>query len=171
MRALFREAFTRARPRVPLDDFHAMTDTFLNRLRMDGVQLREDWSRPNYADDWVARGFLARPRADGKFVYELTEFSARFLSYLDGFSSDKTSLNSSRLATLLDRVENLPQESNLDPAAHIAMLTEEVGRREENDPRGGNRRGSPATPGGHRHRIWPVRRLQTHARQAGKDAG
>ena len=129
--ALFREAFTRTRPRVPLDDFHAMTDSFLNRLRMDGVQLREDWTGRNYADDWVARRFLARPRADGKFVYELTESSARFLSYLDGFSSDKTSLNSSRLATLLDRVENLAQESNPDPAARIAVLKEEVARREE----------------------------------------
>ncbi|MDK1329129.1 DUF3375 domain-containing protein [Arthrobacter sp. zg-Y1143] len=129
--ALFREAFTRTRPRVPLDDFHAMTDSFLNRLRMDGVQLREDWTGRNYADDWVARRFLARPRADGKFVYELTESSARFLSYLDGFSSDKTSLNSSRLATLLDRVENLAQESNPDPAARIAVLKEEVTRREE----------------------------------------
>ncbi|MCQ2002223.1 DUF3375 domain-containing protein [Arthrobacter zhaoxinii] len=129
--ALFREAFTRTRPRVPLDDFHAMTDSFLNRLRMDGVQLREDWTGRNYADDWVARRFLARPRADGKFVYELTESSARFLSYLDGYTSDKTSLNSSRLATLLDRVENLAQESNPDPAARIAVLKEEVARREE----------------------------------------
>ncbi|UON92313.1 DUF3375 domain-containing protein [Arthrobacter zhangbolii] len=56
--ALFREAFTRTRPRVPLDDFHAMTDSFLTRLRMDSVQLREDWTGRNYADDWVARRFL-----------------------------------------------------------------------------------------------------------------
>ncbi|MCC3276197.1 hypothetical protein LJ753_09980 [Arthrobacter sp. zg-Y20] len=68
MLALFREAFTRTRPRVPLDDFHAMTDSFLNRLRMDSVQLREDWTGRNYADDRVARRFLDRPRADGKFV-------------------------------------------------------------------------------------------------------
>ena len=55
MLALFREAFTRTRPRVPLDDFHAMTDSFLTRPRMDGVQLREDWTGRNYTDDWVAR--------------------------------------------------------------------------------------------------------------------
>ncbi|CEA06924.1 hypothetical protein BN1051_00228 [Arthrobacter saudimassiliensis] len=129
--ALFREAFPRTRPRVPLEDFHDMTDTFLAALRREGVALREDWTGKNYADDWVARRFLARPRADGRFVYELTESSVRFLSYLDGFTSDKTSLNSSRLATLLSRVENLAQESNPDPEARIAVLREEIARREE----------------------------------------
>ncbi|WAP51810.1 DUF3375 domain-containing protein [Arthrobacter sp. ATA002] len=129
--ALFREAFSRTRPQVPLEEFHKMTDGVLNQLRISGVSLREEWTGKNYADDWVARRFLARPRADGKFVYELTESSVRFLSYLDGFTSDKTSLNSSRLATLLDRVENLAHETNPDPAARIAVLKEEVARREE----------------------------------------
>jgi hypothetical protein len=129
--ALFREAFSRTRPRIPLEEFHNMTDGFLRQLRISGVSLREDWTGKNYADDWVARRFLARPRVDGRFVYELTESSVRYLSYLDGFTSDKTSLNSSRLATLLDRVENLAHETNPDPAARIAVLKEEVARREE----------------------------------------
>ena len=178
---LFREAFTRTRPRVPLDDFHAMTESFLNRLRMDGVQLREDWTGRNYADDWVARHFLAGHRADGKFVYELTKSSARFLSYLDGYTSDKTSLNSSRLATLLDRVENLAQESNPDPAARIAVLkepNEEVARREEMIRALESGEAPPAAAGRHGRRSHPrhpgpgrrpARRLQTDARRPGKD--
>ncbi|MDN3481400.1 DUF3375 domain-containing protein [Arthrobacter sp. APC 3897] len=129
--ALFREAFGRTRPRIPLEEFHNMTDGFLRQLRISGVSLREDWTGKNYADDWVTRRFLARPRVDGRFVYELTESSVRFLSYLDGNTSDKTSLNSSRLATLLSRVENLAHETNPDPAARIAVLKEEVARREE----------------------------------------
>ena len=51
MLALFDEAFTPTRPRIPLDNFDAMTESFLNRLRMDGVQLCEDWTERNYADD------------------------------------------------------------------------------------------------------------------------
>ncbi|MEB7504943.1 DUF3375 family protein [Arthrobacter koreensis] len=115
--ALFREAFTRTRPRIPLDEFHSITDSFLQQLRLNGQSLREDWTGKNYADDWVARRFLARPRADGRFVYELTEPAVRFLSYLDGFTGDTTSLNSSRLNTLLSSVETLAHESNPDPEA------------------------------------------------------
>ncbi|MFZ3415671.1 DUF3375 domain-containing protein [Arthrobacter sp. 3Tela_A] len=129
--ALFREAFTRTRPRIPLDEFHSLTDSFLHQLRLNGQSLREDWTGKNYADDWVARRFLARPRADGRFVYELTEPAVRFLSYLDGFTGDTTSLNSSRLNTLLSSVETLAHESNPDPEARIAVLEEEIARRED----------------------------------------
>jgi hypothetical protein len=129
--ALFRAAFTRTRPRVPLEEFHAATDTFLTELRRQGVQLREDASGRSYCDEWVAKRFLARPRAGGQFVYELTESSVRFLSYLDGFTSEKTNLNSSRLATLLTRVEALAHETDPDPAARIDLLKAEIAERQE----------------------------------------
>lgn len=129
--ALFRTLFTRTRPRIPLEEFHSAADSFLAELRRQGVQLREDASGRSYGDEWVAKRFLSRPRAGGQFVYELTEASVRFLSYLDGFTSEKSSLNSSRLATLLTRVESLARDTDPNPAARIDLLKAEIAERQE----------------------------------------
>ena len=128
--AYFSATFTRTRPQVPLEEFHSGLETLLARLRADGTALREDWQARNYADDWVGRRFLSRPRADGAFVYELTGNSARFLSFLDGFNPARTSLNTSRLTTLLTRIESLAQETDPDKNTRIGQLKAEIAQRE-----------------------------------------
>lgn len=129
--ALFRTAFTRSRPQLPLEEFHRSTDSFLAELRRAGVELRVDWSARQYADDWVARRYLSRLREDGRFVYEPTETTVRFLEYLDGLTGTSSSLNSSRLATLLTRVEALAHETDPDPEARITVLQAEIAQRQE----------------------------------------
>lgn len=129
--ALFRTAFTRSRPQLPLEEFHRCTDSLLAELRQAGVPLREDWSARQYADDWVARRYLSRQREGGRFVYEPTEPTVRFLEYLDGLTGASSSLNSSRLATLLTRVESLAYETDPDPEARIAVLKAEIAERQE----------------------------------------
>ncbi len=128
--AYFSVTFTRTRPRIPLDEFHAGLDALLCRLRERGAGLREDWSARNFADDWVQRRFLARPRAEGVFAYELTGTSARFLAFLDGFNPDKTTLNTSRLTTLLTRIESLAHETDPDKDTRIGLLRTEIAQRE-----------------------------------------
>jgi hypothetical protein len=128
--AWFSTIFTRTRTQIPLDEFHLGLEDLLTQLRAGGAALREDWSARNYADDWVARRFLSRPRADGVFVYELTGTSARFLAFLDGFNPGRTSLNTSRLTTLLTRIESLAQETDPDKDARISQLRAEIAQRE-----------------------------------------
>ena len=128
--AWFSTIFTRTRTQVPLDEFHTGLEDVLARLRVEGTALREDWSARNYADDWVARRFLSRPRADGVFVYELTGTAARFLAFLDGFNPGRTSLNTSRLSTLLGRIESLAQETDPDKETRISQLQAEIAQRE-----------------------------------------
>ncbi len=128
--AWFGTVFTRTRTQVPLEEFHAGLDALLERLRAQGAALREDWAARNYADDWVSRRFLSRPRADGVFVYELTVTSARFLGFLDGFNPARTTLNTSRLTTLLTRIESLAQETDPDKETRIEQLRAEIAQRE-----------------------------------------
>ena len=52
--ALFREAFTRTRQRIPLDEFQSLTGSFLHQLELNGQDLCEDWTGNNYADGGAA---------------------------------------------------------------------------------------------------------------------
>ncbi|WP_312099844.1 hypothetical protein [Corynebacterium dentalis] len=36
----FRETFTRAHPRIPLDEFHRLTESFLHQLKFNGQTMR-----------------------------------------------------------------------------------------------------------------------------------
>ncbi|MFB0835427.1 DUF3375 domain-containing protein [Arthrobacter halodurans] len=127
--AFLRAEFTQARPRIPLEEFHAALDAFLKHLRAEGAGLGEQWGAPQYADAWVRSRFLSRPLVDGRFTYEPTAHTARVLTFLEGFSGAGTHLNSSRLNTLLTSIEALAHETDPDPQARIRQLEAEIADR------------------------------------------
>lgn len=142
--AFLRAEFTATRQRVPLEELHASLADFMKELRAEHLGLNEAWQASHYADSWVRSQFLSRPMVQGAFYYEPTADTARVLGFMDSLMGQRTNLNSSRLATLLNSIETLSQQSNPNPESRIAALEAEIADREREIAalRGG---GSPAT--------------------------
>ncbi|MCA4135534.1 DUF3375 family protein [Arthrobacter sp. M4] len=141
--AVLQASFTRSRPQLPLEEFHADVDAFLEQLRKQAAHLRrQDGSdveqQPGgqltgrkYADEWTRKQFLTRRVQSGQIVYEVTEAAARVLAFLDSLSSDRSTLNGSRLGTLLSDVEKLANETNPDQSARLETLEDEIQERQQ----------------------------------------
>ncbi|HEY8752158.1 MAG TPA: DUF3375 family protein [Arthrobacter sp.] len=133
--AVLQASFTRTRPQLPLEEFHADVDSFLEQLRRQepgpGGAAAGMSSGRNYADEWTRKHFLTRRNQSGQIVYEVTEPAARVLAFLDSLSSERSTLNGSRLGTLLGDVEKLANETNPDQSARLESLEEEIGERQQ----------------------------------------
>jgi hypothetical protein len=133
--AVLQASFTRTRPQLPLEEFHADVDSFLEQLRRQepglGGGAHGTSSGRNYADEWTRKNFLTRRNQSGQIVYEVTEPAARVLAFLDSLSSERSTLNGSRLGTLLGDVEKLANETNPDQSARLESLEEEIGERQQ----------------------------------------
>src|SRR5215207_5934650 len=80
--AVLQASFTRARPQLPLEEFHADVDAFLEQYRR---QQRQQYSQESgtddqagttgtlsgkkYADEWTRKQFLTRRNQSGQIVY------------------------------------------------------------------------------------------------------
>lgn len=133
--AVLQASFTRTRPQLPLEEFHADVDSFLEQLRRQepglGGAAHGTSSGRNYADEWTRKQFLTRRNQSGQIVYEVTEPAARVLAFLDSLSSERSTLNGSRLGTLLGDVEKLANETNPDQSARLESLGEEIEERQQ----------------------------------------
>lgn len=133
--AVLQASFTRTRPQLPLEEFHADVDSFLEQLRRQEPELGSSApgtsSGRNYADEWTRKNFLTRRNQSGQIVYEVTEPAARVLAFLDSLSSERSTLNGSRLGTLLGDVEKLANETNPDQSARLESLGEEIEERQQ----------------------------------------
>ncbi|MDQ0000397.1 MULTISPECIES: DUF3375 family protein [Pseudarthrobacter] len=133
--AVLQASFTRTRPQLPLEEFHADVDSFLEQLRRQEQELGSSApgtsSGRNYADEWTRKNFLTRRNQSGQIVYEVTEPAARVLAFLDSLSSERSTLNGSRLGTLLGDVEKLANETNPDQSARLESLGEEIEERQQ----------------------------------------
>lgn len=132
--AVLQASFTRTRPQVQLEEFHADVDSFLEQLRHGEPALGGANGAPSgkkYADEWTRKRFLTRRNQSGQIVYEVTEPAARVLAFLDSLSSERSTLNGSRLGTLLGDVEKLANETNPDQSARLESLEEEIEERQQ----------------------------------------
>ncbi len=132
--AVLQASFTRTRPQVQLEEFHADVDSFLEQLRREEPALGgANGASPGkkYADEWTRKHFLTRRNQSGQIVYEVTEPAARVLAFLDSLSSERSTLNGSRLGTLLGDVEKLANETNPDQSARLESLEEEIEERQQ----------------------------------------
>ncbi|MDJ0321105.1 DUF3375 family protein [Pseudarthrobacter sp. PS3-L1] len=129
--AVLQASFTRTRPQVPLEEFHADVDSFLERLRRDDASLGGSTNGKAFGDEWTRRLFLARRNQSGQIVYEVTEPAARVLAFLESLASDRSTLNGSRLGTLLGDVEKLAHETNPDQTARLESLEDEIDERRQ----------------------------------------
>ena len=129
--AVLQASFTRTRPQLPLEEFHADVDSFLEELRRQDPGLGGGANGKSFGDEWTRRQFLTRRSQSGQIVYEVTEPAARVLAFLDSLSSERSTLNGSRLGTLLGDVEKLANETNPDQSARLESLEEEIGERQQ----------------------------------------
>ncbi|WP_247048111.1 DUF3375 family protein [Arthrobacter rhizosphaerae] len=137
--AVLQASFTRTRPQLPLEEFHADVDAFLEQLRRQnpgggeppGAPAAGALSGKKYADEWTRKNFLTRRNQSGQIVYEVTESAARVLAFLDSLSSERSTLNGSRLGTLLGDVEKLANETNPDQSARLESLEDEIQERQQ----------------------------------------
>ncbi|GAP59266.1 conserved hypothetical protein [Arthrobacter sp. Hiyo1] len=93
--AVLQASFTRTKPQLPLEEFHADVDAFLEQLRRQDPGLGGQGSGKAFADEWTRKQFLTRRSQSGQIVYEITEAAARVLAFLDSLSSERSTLNGS----------------------------------------------------------------------------
>lgn len=129
--AVLQASFTRTRPQLPLEEFHADVDAFLEQLRRQDPALGGQQNGKAFGDEWTRKQFLTRRNQSGQIVYEVTEAAARVLAFLDSLSSERSTLNGSRLGTLLGDVEKLANETNPDQSARLEALEEEIQERQQ----------------------------------------
>ncbi|UOD80955.1 DUF3375 family protein [Paenarthrobacter ureafaciens] len=129
--AVLQASFTRTRPQLPLEEFHADVDAFLEQLRRQDPALGGQLNGKAFGDEWTRKQFLTRRNQSGQIVYEVTEAAARVLAFLDSLSSERSTLNGSRLGTLLGDVEKLANETNPDQSARLEALEEEIQERQQ----------------------------------------
>jgi hypothetical protein len=129
--AVLQASFTRTRPQLPLERFHADVDSFLEQLRRQEPGLGGSATGKSFGDEWTRKHFLTRRNQSGQIVYEVTEPAARVLAFLDSLSNERSTLNGSRLGTLLGDVEKLANETNPDQSARLESLEEEIGDRQQ----------------------------------------
>ncbi|WP_423182645.1 DUF3375 family protein [Arthrobacter sp. NyZ413] len=129
--AVLQASFTRTKPQLPLEEFHADVDAFLEQLRKQDPSLGGQASGKAFADEWTRKQFLTRRSQSGQIVYEITEAAARVLAFLDSLSSERSTLNGSRLGTLLGDVEKLANETNPDQSARLESLEDEIQERQQ----------------------------------------
>ncbi|MDP5226784.1 MULTISPECIES: DUF3375 family protein [Arthrobacter] len=129
--AVLQSTFTRTRPGVVLEEFHAELDLALEQLRTADPTLGGSNTGRTVADEWTRRKFITRRHHSGRIIYELTEAASRVLAFLESLSSPRSTLTGSRLGTLLGDVEKLAHETNPDQTARLDSLREEIREREE----------------------------------------
>ena len=76
--AVLQASFTRTRPQLPLEQFHADVDAFLEQLRRQDPGLGGAANGKTFGDEWTRKNFLTRRNQSGQIVYEVTEPAARF---------------------------------------------------------------------------------------------
>ncbi len=96
--AVLQASFTRTRPQLPLEEFHADVAAFLEQLRRQDPALGGQLNGKAFGDEWTRKQFLTRRNQSGQIVYEVTEAAARVLAFLDSLSSERSTLNGSRPA-------------------------------------------------------------------------
>ena len=60
--AVLQASFTRTRPQLPLEEFHADVDSFLEELRRQDPGLGGGANGKSFGDEWTRRQFLTRQR-------------------------------------------------------------------------------------------------------------
>ena len=113
--AVLQASFTRTRPQLPLEEFHADVDAFLEQLRRQDPALGGAANGKSFGDEWTRKQFLTRRNQSGQIVYEVTEPAARVLAFLDSLSSERSTLNGSRLGHAAGRCREARQRDQPGP--------------------------------------------------------
>lgn len=100
----------------------------LEALREAGEDLPQTASA--YVADWLRQGWLLRrlPEGAAEETYELSADAAAALRWVDLLMAPKTLGTESRLATVIDRITELAEQTDAHPARRLAALQAERAR-------------------------------------------
>jgi hypothetical protein len=102
------------------------------RLERDMEQLRAlgellPQTAQGYVADWLARGWLIRrfPAGAAEEEYELSAPAAKAIHIISGLIEPRTAVTGSRLATVIQQLVRLIEETDTDPESRMASLLAE----------------------------------------------
>jgi hypothetical protein len=100
----------------------------LEELRALGEELPQ--AARGYIDDWRSQGWLSRtlPAGASEEQYELTADAASAIRYISSLLTPRPRATESRLATIIDRVMRLADETDPDAASRLRALHSERDR-------------------------------------------
>ena len=100
----------------------------LDALRESGEDLPQ--TAQAYLADWLRQGWLVRrlPEGASEETYELSADAAAALRYVGSLMAPKTTATESRLATVIEQITKLAEETDAQPERRIAALQAERDR-------------------------------------------
>lgn len=103
-------------------------DRELEALRESGEDLPQ--TAQAYVADWLRQGWLVRrlPEAASEETYELSADATAALRYVSSLMAPKTTATESRLATVIDQISKLAEETDAQPERRISALQSERDR-------------------------------------------
>lgn len=103
-------------------------DRELDALRESGEDLPQ--TAQAYVGDWLRQGWLVRrlPEAASEETYELSADATAALRYVSQLMAPKTTATESRLATVIDQISKLAEETDAQPERRISALQSERDR-------------------------------------------
>lgn len=130
------------------NDKRVPASILLERLRRERQELEQagefslsPLSPQRQLSDWVDKGWLSRrlPAGGAEEEYELTLDAARAIKHLDEIQRPRTTATESRLATVIQRAQDLAEKTDPDPQRRVLILEEQLARvqRELDQLRGG----------------------------------
>lgn len=123
--AVLRTVFPEGETTLPGSLLHERVARELAALRDAGEELPQ--TAALYVADWLRQGWLLRrlPEAASEETYELSVEAATALRFVAGLSTPRTVATESRLATVIDRLAKLAEETDPDAERRIAALVAE----------------------------------------------
>ena len=126
--AVFTSQFSRDRPRIPAEQFHAQVETLLDELRLAGEEVPDGTAR-DLCRGWVDGQWLSLSATeDDVEEYGITSHAQEALGVIDRLDNDRLEFGESRIKTILDTARRVATEANPDREERLRRLDEEIGR-------------------------------------------
>lgn len=105
--------------------FHERLSREIDALRSHGHDLPQPPQA--YVADWIKEGWLSRrfPAGASEEEFELTADAASALRFLNGLLKPRTTATESRLATVIQQLTRLAEETDTNPKTRMATLVAE----------------------------------------------
>lgn len=109
-------------PAMTASVFYERLERDLEILRAEGEALPQ--TAQGYAADWLAAGWLTRrfPEGTSEEVYELSAAAAGAIHMIESLAQRRAVATESRLATVIQQLTRLVEETDADPESRLAAL-------------------------------------------------
>lgn len=110
---------------LPASVLHERIGRDIELLRARGEELPQ--TAQAYVADWLSQGWLARrfPAGAAEEEYELTADAAAAIRFVSGLEKPRSLATESRLATVIQQLARLAEETDTNPRSRVAALMAE----------------------------------------------